>query len=74
MKSELTVKEFADRLQLYFDEIDCRGPGNGFNSHGYDSRVEFWLGDKQLKIKEIEATRHGGCNCWNGMCFEFEEL
>lgn len=74
----MTVKKFYDRIKFYQDEIGCRGEGQGFGSHGYDSDVSFILEDEDgefitLDLVEDEASHHGGCHCWNGILLTFKK-
>ena len=69
-----TVSDLKEKIDLYHNEIGCDGKGT--NSHTYPSSLSFYnkTTGKFMRLSEIEADRHGGCNCWVGMSFEFEEI
>jgi hypothetical protein len=69
-----TVSDLKNQIDLYHGEIGCNGKSTG--SHSYPSTLSFYnrTTEKWMRLAEIDIDRHGGCNCWVGLEFEFEEM
>ena len=59
---KMTITEFIRQLERFQYEVGCNGEQIG--SHSIKSKVKFFLGDKELYIKEYDLTNLVcGCPC-----------
>lgn len=62
----MKLSEFIKKLQTIESQM---------GSHpDLDDSLRFFLGDRELKIEEVEADSLFGCNCWVGAIIEFEDV